>query len=194
MSIVDHDDQKDKVGVNGAGNDDPRAAIGAALSGYTASPLDFLFGEHLRQRQLAKVLMLIADGVINRKTIASAISFIEKDLALHIMDEELSLFPVLRSVCEADDKIDEILDILAKEHREDESGSDEIVAILKVMVAGGPATPHGAERLRDFADRLRHHLALENGVLLPIARTRLTGDALRSVADSIAARRQGRIK
>lgn len=194
MSIAHHDGDEKKVGVSGGGNDDSHPSIDAPPSNYATSPLDFLYGEHLRQRQLAKVLTLIADGLINRKTIASVIAFMENDLALHIMDEELALFPVLRSVCKTEDKIDAILDILAKEHREDEAESDEIVAILKDMAAGNAASERSSERLRDFADRLRHHLALENGVLLPIARMRMTADALRSVGDSIAVRRKDRKK
>lgn len=189
--MIAHGEDRDKaVGTSGADANDPRAIIDAPASDCATSPLDFLFGEHLRQRQFAKVLTLIADGVINRKTIASAITFIETDLALHIMDEELSLFPALRSSCETDDKIEDLLEILAKEHREDETGSDAIIAILNQMAAGIAPGERDREQLRDFSDRLRHHLALENGVLLPIARMRMNADALRAAGESMAARRK----
>ena len=145
--MIAHGEDRDKAGgTNSVHVDDPRAAIDAPSPDCASSPLDFLFGEHLRQRQLAKVLTLIADGVINRKTIAGAISFIKNDLALHILDEELSLFPALRSACEADDKIDEILEILAREHREDESGSDELIEILTRMAAGLAPSERDRER------------------------------------------------
>ncbi|MEK7266433.1 MAG: hemerythrin domain-containing protein [Pseudomonadota bacterium] len=189
--ISQGDDRNKTVGPGGGDPHDPRAAIDAPSSDCTTSPLDFLFDEHLRQRQFAKVLSLIADGVINRKTIASAILFIETDLALHIGDEERSLFPALRSVCEEEDKIEELLEILAKEHREDEAGSEVITAILKKMAAGGAQSEEDSTQLRDFSDRLRHHLALENGVLLPIARMRMNTTALRTVGESMTARRKG---
>ncbi|OFX00516.1 MAG: hypothetical protein A3E78_09760 [Alphaproteobacteria bacterium RIFCSPHIGHO2_12_FULL_63_12] len=183
-------DNRDKGGGSiRADAGDPRAAIDAPTPDCTTAPLDFLFGEHLRQRQFAKVLTLIADGVINRKTIADAISFIKTDLALHILDEELSFFPGLRASCEADDKIDEILEILAKEHREDETGSEVLIEILQRMTAGAAPSEDERALLRDFSDRLRHHLALENGVLLPIARTRMNAETLRAVGESMAARR-----
>lgn len=183
-------DNRDKGGGSSSADaGDPRAAIDAASADCTTAPLDFLFGEHLRQRQFAKVLTLIADGVINRKTIADAIFFIKSDLALHILDEELSFFPALRASCDADDKIDEILEILAKEHREDETGSEALIEILQRMTSGEAPSEDERALLRDFSDRLRHHLALENGVLLPIARTRMNEEALRAVGQSMAARR-----
>ena len=171
---------------------DPRAIIDPPSSDCETSPLDFLFGEHLRQRQLAKALHLAADGVINRKTIARLVSFIRNDLALHVMDEELSFFPALRAACEPEDKVEEILEIMATEHQECEADSDEIIATLESMAAARKLDNRRSDRLREFADRLRHHLALENGVLLPIARLRMNADALRSVGESMSARRAAR--
>lgn len=158
--------------------DDPRTAIDALPVELLSSPLDFLFAEHLRQRQFAKLLTLIADGVINRRTIAGAASFMENDLAQHILDEEVSFFPLLKPLCEAEDNIDALLDLLAAEHREDEEASVAVLGILREMAAGEEPGQMGQSALRDFAEHLRHHLALENGVLLPLARARMTPDAL----------------
>ncbi|WP_293683206.1 hemerythrin domain-containing protein, partial [uncultured Phenylobacterium sp.] len=79
--------------------------------------------------------------------------------------------------------------ILAKEHREDETGSEVLIEILQRMTAGAAPSEDERALLRDFSDRLRHHLALENGVLLPIARTRMNAEALRAVGESMAAHR-----
>lgn len=189
MSVADHGGEDINGGAGRMDDSDPRAAIDSLDTSLIAAPLDFLLAEHLRQRQFAKILTLIADGVINRRTVSDVIWFIENDLAQHILDEEISLFPILRPLCEPDDKIDAILDVLADEHREDESASDVILKILRRIEEGEASTPADRAALRNFADHLRHHIALENGVLLPIARTRMTADALRIVAQSLAARR-----
>jgi hemerythrin-like domain-containing protein len=192
MSIAHHDGHDRRDGGAGAiGDDDPRAAIDPAAPALVAAPLDFFFAEHLRQRQLAKILTLIADGLINRRTIATVIAFIRTDLAQHILDEEISFFPFLRPLCHPEDNIDAILNLLAEEHRADESESETMIAILENMAKGGEPGDAARAGVRDFADRLRHHLALENGVLLPLARARMTSDALRLVAQSMAARRGG---
>lgn len=189
MSIAHHDGDERRGGAGAVGDDDPRAAIDPAEPALIASPLDWFFAEHLRQRQLAKILTMIADGLINRRTISSVIAFVKRDLAQHILDEEISFFPFLRPLCHPEDNIDAILTLLAEEHRADESESETMIAILEDMAKGGEPDEAARATLRNFADRLRHHLALENGVLLPLARARMTADALRCVAQSMAARR-----
>jgi len=168
---------------------DPWAAIDACDESLISSPLEFLQAEHFRQRQLAKLLTLIADDVINRETIVEAIRFMEHDLALHILDEEIALFPILRPLCEPEDRIDDILGVLRDEHREDESSSIEILDVLRALANGATVTPQNRAALHEFASHLRHHIALENGVLLPIMQVRMTAEALKIVAQSISARR-----
>ena len=191
MSIAHHDEHEPRDGSGAIGDEDPRAAIDPAETSLIAAPLDFLYAEHLRQRQLAKILTLIADGLINRRTISAVIAFIKTDLAQHILDEEISFFPFLRPLCHSEDNVDAILNLLAEEHRADESESETMIATLEIMAKGGEPGDAARASVRDFADRLRHHLALENGVLLPLARARMTRDALRLVAQSMAARRSG---
>lgn len=190
MAAIHHDDHDRGAPSAKDGSADARNAIDAPNVSLLSSPLDFLFTEHLRQRQFAKLLMLIADGVINRRSIAGAALFIENDLAQHIRDEETSFFPLLRPLCDAEDNIDALLSLLAAEHREDESASDTILGILRAMAAGGEASDTDRAALRDFTEHLRHHLALENGVLLPIARMRMTKEALDLLAQSMSLRRR----
>lgn len=189
MSIAHHDEHERRGESDKADDGDPRADIESAEPGLIASPLDFFFAEHLRQRQAAKILTLIADGFINRRTVSTVVSFIENDLARHISDEELSFFPVLRPLCRPDDNIDTILNLLAEDHRADEDASEKVIDILRAIMNGDEPGEAGRMTLRDFANHLRHHLALENGVLLPIARVRMTDDALRLVAQSMSIRR-----
>ncbi len=192
MTIAHHDNHDSGAGSDADEADDPRAVIDSPAFSLMSSPIDFLFAEHLRQRQFAKLLTLIADGVINKKAIAGAAHFIENDLALHILDEEISFFPLLKPLCAADDNIDALLGLLADEHREDESASEPILDILRAMKLGNEPGEQGQALLRDFAEHLRHHLALENGVLLPIARARMTREALGALAQSMTLRRNSK--
>lgn len=176
-------------GLDDASLADPRTAIAPQMPALINTPLDFLMAEHLRQRQAAKILSLIADGLINRHTIEGVIRFIEEDLAQHILDEETALFPLMRAKCDADDKIDALLGILSDEHREDEQQSDDAVETLRALAAGHEVGEEQRTLLRDFADRLRRHIALENGVLLPLARWRLDQVSLDIVAQSMIQRR-----
>jgi len=155
-----------------------------------ASPLDFLYAEHLRQRQFAKLLGLIADGVINRRTIAAAAEFVENDLAAHILDEEVSFFPLLRPLCLPEDKIDDLIGVLADEHREDEGESEKLLRVLSRLLDGEVADEGDIKTLRSFSEHLKGHLALENGVLLPLAKARMTPEALELMAQSIIERRR----
>lgn len=60
-------------------------------------PLEFLFAEHYRHRHMCKVLEYLAAAPgFEAGLIASTDDFIRYDLALHVIDEEEDLFPLLR--------------------------------------------------------------------------------------------------
>lgn len=158
-------------------------------SGLIDSPLDFIFAEHHRQREAVAILTMVADGEVNRRGISELIAFLEQDFALHIGDEEIVLFPVLRQHCLPEDNVDRILDRLQDEHRADEVNGDLTIEILKGRLDDRPLSGEASRRLRRFAEHVRQHLALENGVLLPIARVRLNPNVLESLADMLRERR-----
>jgi hemerythrin-like domain-containing protein len=191
--MIAHHDGRDQDGESdGASRPDPRMAIEAQSVALINTPLEFLLAEHLRQRQAAKILSLIADGLINRRTIAVVICFIEEDLAQHILDEEIAFFPLLRNKCEKEDNIEALLGLLADEHRDDERQSGDVLRVLRSLAGGGEANAEECALLREFADRLRRHIALENGVLLPLARSRLDPVSLDVISQSMRSRRTGR--
>lgn len=192
MAVAHHGEQDDHERSQNPDRESAHSGIDPPVKFLPEAPLDFLLAEHLRQRQAAKIIALIGDGVINKKTISAVIDFIERDLAQHIVDEELVLFPLLREKCSAEDKIDELLSVLAEEHQEDEAQSGAVLAVLRTLAAGGEAGTEDRRLLQDFADRLKRHLALENGVLLPLARSRLDAASLRFVAEAMLARRSRR--
>lgn len=160
--------------------------------GLIDSPLDFIFAEHHRQREAATILMMVADGEFNKRGVAELITFLEVDFAVHIGDEEIVLFPLLRRHCPPEDGVDRIIDRLQDEHRADESDGEAVIGILKERLLGQTLSENSKRQLRRFAEHVRQHLALENGVLLPIARVRLKAGILQTVAALLRERRTAR--
>ena len=157
--------------------------------GLIDNPLDFIFAEHHRQREAAMILLKVADGEFDANGVRALIHFLEYDFALHVGDEEVVLFPSLRAHCQPDYNVDRVIERLMEEHREDESIGDEVVLILRQRLHGYNLSPAQVRKLRLFSDHIRQHLALENGILLPIARVRLDDGALRLISDSLKQRR-----
>lgn len=174
----------------GAGGRDPWT-IEPSPRGLIEAPLDFVFAEHLRQREAAVMLSMIADGEFDPSGVRALIAFLETDFALHVGDEEIILFPALKAHCRPEDEVDQIIARLADEHKEDEALCGEAIAILRARLGGEKPSAAESRRLRSFSDHVRRHLALENGVLLPIARVRIGPDALKSISESLK-RRRGR--
>jgi len=141
--------------------------------GLLDNPLEFIFAEHYRQRAAAAILTMIADGEFDERGVKLLINFLETDFDIHIGDEELALFPMLKQHCLPEDKVERVIERLQDEHREDEASNEIIISILKSMTGANNLSDNEKRRLRVFAEHIRQHLALENGVLLPIARVRL---------------------
>jgi|GEM_PF-645900 len=141
------------------------------------APLDYLFADHHRQRQAALALLLVADGEFDRNGLGDLIDFLEVDFALHVDDEERGFFPILRQHCAPQDNIDALIDRLIDEHNNDDRISAEIMRVLNDLSEGKPLEESDKSKLRAFAEHIRQHLAVENAVLLPIARVRLDENA-----------------
>lgn len=153
------------------------------------SPLDFIFAEHLRQREAATILTLISDGEFEGICLDELIDFFNEDFLLHISDEEVALFPILLQRCLPEDKMENVIHRLQEEHRQDEDSVEDVIATLVRLRERKFLTVEEARRLRRFAEHIRQHLALENGVLLPIARVRLEAEDLRVLAQLLKRRR-----
>lgn len=153
------------------------------------SPLNFIFAEHHRQREAASVLSMLVDGEYDVQGVLALLAFLETDFALHIGDEELALFPMLREHCLPEDNVERILKRLQDEHREDEASVEAATAILRESLSNNSIRDCDKRRLRLFAEHIRQHLALENGVLLPIARVRLRDQELHMLSEMLKERR-----
>lgn len=156
-----------------------------------ATPLDRIFADHFRQRTLCRVFDRIAEGAATPPVlIGAAVRFLATQIEVHWTDEEDDLFPLLRSRATADDRIQDILTSLARDHDASRLARDRILDGLgRIDRAGGTPAPALAAMLHDFATRERRHLCLENAIVLPIARARLGHQDLVVLGQRMAARR-----
>lgn len=156
-------------------------------------PLEWLFAEHYRHRQLCLTIDRIAGAtVFDEAPMRMVVDFIQRELALHIMDEEEDFFPLLRRRCLPEDGIEEVLGVLAADHRADIATAADVLALLERALTEqrAPGLDLAAQRtLRAFSEQERRHLALENAVVLPIARLRFSASDLKALSDRLAARR-----
>jgi iron-sulfur cluster repair protein YtfE (RIC family) len=157
-----------------------------------AQPLDYLQADHCRHRTVLNLMMQIAEGTAAEKAAASAaLDYLETGLPLHYADEE-TLFPLLRQRCLPEDGIEAVLGRLRAEHIEGDASAKLLARALRASLAAGSPMLEQAElfsQLRSFVKLERLHLALENAVLIPLARVRLTPEDLASLSHSMRARR-----
>ena len=166
--------------------------IGPMPAELLGQPLQFIAADHERQRMLCVLLDSIAGAeVVLARAIANAVGYMRHDMQTHIIDEEEDLFPLLRRRARPMDEIDEVLGRLAADHATDARLAEVIIAELHALKDRQKPVLSASLRqnLRAFADGQRQHLALENAVILPMARLRLTAPDLANLAARMAARR-----
>lgn len=158
-----------------------------------ASPLDWLFAEHYRQRQLCQAIDEAASLMhAPVSLLAEIVGFLRHDLPLHVLDEEEDLFPLLRRRCLAEDDINRVLGLLSSDHHAEVASAARLADRLEVLLNSGGAPsqmPDLVRSMHNFTQRERRHIALENAVVLPIARLRLTPRDLTGLSRRLAARR-----
>ncbi len=158
-----------------------------------SSPLDFFFAEHFRHRQLCGLIDQLSTATFfDAGPIAEVVDFLRFEAPIHIIDEEEDLFPLLRRRCLPEDELEGVLGVLSAEHKADgvlgRAVRDYLEHCLDTRAAPGSSLA-GRRDLAAFATQERRHLALENAVVLPIARQRLTEEDLTGLARRLAARR-----
>ena len=158
-----------------------------------ADPLDYIFADHFRQRVLCNLLEELADAPsLDVGKAEDVLTYIRADMPVHIRDEEDDLFPLMRRRCAPEDEIDALLAKLGAEHAVDDRFARRIVDGLAILAATGTpvrSMPDLRHRMLAFARSQRRHLMVENAILLPIARARLTRRDLADLARRMAARR-----
>jgi hemerythrin-like domain-containing protein len=182
--LSDEDDQLHES----SANSDPWA-IDEIEAGLIDVPLEFIFADHHRQRQAALMLNLIAAGDFEESGVRNLIKFLNEDFARHIADEELGFFPLLRERCLPEDKIDALIARLVDEHKDDESHGGAAITLLEKRLAGHDLDGKEKAKISAFAEHILQHLAVENAVLLPIARVRMDAASLTALAAMLRERR-----
>lgn len=159
-----------------------------------AAPLQWFWAEHTRHRKMCRLLDDLADaGEVWPGVTETLLCYLEREIPDHFRDEEDALFPRLRRRCTPQDNIGPVLTGLSADHAQDLAAAADIAALLRDCLARN--TPPGADpdfrdRLHDFAQHERHHLALEDAVVLRIAKFRLSEADLGHVSRKLSERRR----
>lgn len=137
-------------------------------------PLGHFSAAHRRQRRVCMALTAAATAPAPSMR---ALYVLATDLAADLLcleGAEDLLFDLLRHRAEPEDDISRVLGILALDHDADRALATDIAAMLRATSAlpGGPAEL--AKLIDRFVARKLRNIALENAVVLPIARLRLT--------------------
>ena len=160
----------------------PRESLPFATADWTPdvflAPLDFIVAEHGRQEAVCDVMERLLHNPrhgAGRAAIEAVRGYLIRDFPLHVADEEEDLFPLLQERCPRDDSIGEIIDLLRREHETDAWLRVAVIEDLALLIAGralsDPARAFG--NLATFGETQRRHLAWENAVVLPRARSYL---------------------
>ena len=157
-------------------------------------PLEYIFADHFRQRSLCAALKrYAAEGSAPPAEARDAVSFLTQDLDWHHHDEDDDLFPALARRALPEDDLDLALARLEEDHRR---GVPMVRAIVEALAAEGAGDRIKLGRaardvMRAYAASEHLHLAIENGIVLAIARIRLTRRDLAAISASMKARRAG---
>ncbi len=156
-------------------------------------PLDYIFADHFRHRRVCAALRGFAaeGGALVRD--AEAVSrFLRRDLFWHHDDEDDDLFPLLRQRAQPEDDLNAALDRLGEDHRRSEGMVEAITAVLAAPARDGTVRIDRKTRvaMNAFAAAEHRQLAIENGIVLAIARIRLTRADLARMSAAMRQRRE----
>lgn len=155
-----------------------------------STPIEYLFAEHFRQRTLCRMINEIASAqACDSECAAAVLRFLDNDFEAHISDEEEDLFPLLRRRAEPEDRIDDIIDELCRDHIVDRKDGKAVAAGLRKLDEKSGTSSALRRLLRRFAANERRHLIVENAIVLPLARVRLTPSDHIELGKSMARRR-----
>ena len=156
-------------------------------------PIEYIFADHFRQRTLCNVLDEIAGSDnVDRDMVDAALGFLTGDFGLHVLDEELDLFPLLQKIVQSDAEFLDVLKQLGQEHDQDRIDVTRIVKSLENCLKNKEISKLDSETkelLQRFAANERQHLITENAIVLPIARARLSADDIAALGRKMADRR-----
>ncbi len=174
------------------GPDDGREALVSLPDALLDDPLGFIDAHHARQRYVCRLLRHLAtERRIERGVARDVAVVLTHDLALHHRDEDDDLFPLLRKRALPEDDLTPMLVQLAEEHVALSAAAGFVAAALSVpgaqpYVQVGRRSAGIAGELVTMGER---HLAIENAIVMVIARKRLRAVDLKFMSRSMKARR-----
>lgn len=156
-----------------------------------ATPLEFLCEDHMRERQVCSVIDSLASSMsFDQSAARSVLRFVNEELNLHMRDEAENLFPLLARRCLAEDRIGlAIARICTDLDQATRLLPGLRAALVRCLDTGSELATEDRQLLTRFAGHVRHHLAAENAILLPIARARLTRRDLQTLSRQMRTRR-----
>jgi hemerythrin-like domain-containing protein len=166
----------------------PPARGGAAKTSGIDHPLDFIAEDHMREREVCALIdRLVALVPISSADREKIIVFLQDQLPHHLEDEEIDLFPLMLERCEPEEEIGKVIDRLTSDHEHAHADAPAIIALIQSDVS--ELNNEACNRMADFARHSRRHLVMENAIILPIARARLTEADLRIMKRHMLERR-----
>jgi hemerythrin-like domain-containing protein len=134
---------------------------------YLATPLEFIFADNFRCRVLCNLLSVIGSGrEVDPDIVSACQSFLLRDFLVHLADEKQALFPLLIERTSSNDAAYAVV-------RQERPGFAAINRLASALERHQRGTGHLSVLLNGFISKERHHIAIENVVLLPLARKRL---------------------
>lgn len=156
------------------------------------NPLDYILADHTRLRVLCRLCDHLADAkAFDADAAERIVLHIDRDLALHVTDEEEDLFPLLRRRATEASDLKEVLGRLTLEHAAENRLANALLEGLRTHVVRIAAKADDSLRinLHAFSRSQHQHLALENATILPLSKVLLSKEDLNELAKSMAARR-----
>jgi hemerythrin-like domain-containing protein len=170
-----------------------RAHVTETPDELLSDPIEWFFAEHQRHRQFCDLMQRASMATTYDEDLLHwLLDFVVHELALHVLDEEEDLFPLMRMRAQPEDDLDKVLGRLQGEHAKDLTAAAAVRHHLETCLRQqAPIGRNNARRraLEAFAIQERGHLALENAVVLPIARLRLSERDLLDLSNRLATRR-----
>lgn len=170
-----------------------RARVAETPDNLLSDPIAWFFAEHQRHRQFCDLMQRMSmTTAYEEEVLRWLLDFVVHELALHVLDEEEDLFPLMRARAQPEDDLDKVLKRLSGEHAKDLTRAAAVRQHLETCLRQQvPISRNNVRRraLENFAIQERSHLALENAVVLPIARLRLTERDLLDLSSRLATRR-----
>lgn len=155
------------------------------------NPLEFLLEDHMREREICRILDRIAARErVGKESVSLVMTFLKEELPFHLEDEEEDLFPAMRRRCHPEDEIEKAITRLTADHRHADAATPDVIAIAEMGAeALRNLTDEQCAVLKGYASHARRHLILENAIILPLARRRLGKAELEGIRAGMLKRR-----